>query len=278
MRILSGVVVAMGLLGCGGAELDDTEPMATQGQEIVGGVEARPGSRPWIVSLQNGTSHFCGGSILSPTIILTAAHCVADGAPDRIVAGAHDHYRPSASQTAHRPVAVRMHPQYDADTTTNDIAIIKVTPPIQFAATRAPIPLVTPQDEAAGAIAPEVVAVVSGWGLTREGGYDTSSILMEVAVPLISHAQLTRSYAPQGIQILPTMLGAGYVAGGKDACQGDSGGPLTIRTTVRAQSPQAKLAGVVSFGVGCARPGLPGVYTRVSRYSTWIAQTIKALN
>lgn len=298
MRLGREVVVAVGLLGCGGAELEGVEALDSVGQEIVGGVEARPNSHPWIVSLQVGQRHFCGGSLVrtgaseESNIVITAAHCVADGLPDTVVAGAHDLTRPTSGQVSVRVQDAVLHPHYNPDTTMNDIAVLQLQRPIRFGASVAGgcgqspqmRPNLAPQLASGLAIGPvclpapdeqvpdNTMATSAGWGLTREGGNDASVILMQVGVPTVNSNQLARMYAPQGIRIDPkAMLGAGYAQGGKDSCQGDSGGPLVM------QGPAGyKLQGITSFGVGCARPGLPGVYTRVSNYIPWIHQQIQA--
>ncbi|RKH45971.1 serine protease [Corallococcus sicarius] len=298
MRLGWSVVVAVSLLGCGGAELDRVEAVDRVGQEIVGGVEARPGSHPWIVSLQADGSHFCGGSIVrtgtrdESNIILTAAHCVADGVYRfTVVAGAHDLLHPMAGQVRVPVKRVVEHPDYDPDTTMNDVAVLVLESPIKFNPSIAggcgqsssmrpnvapsltpgptPVPVCLPVD---GEQVPDnVMATVAGWGLTREGGYDTSTILMQVGVPTVNSRQLARMYASQGVLIdSQAMLGAGYAQGGKDACQGDSGGPLVMK-----QAKGYTLQGITSFGVGCARPGLPGVYARVSHYIPWIQAQIQ---
>jgi transmembrane serine protease 3 len=247
-----------------------------EGQRIVGGVEARPGSHPWIVSLQMGESHFCGGTLVrgvgkdSSDIVITAAHCVADGNPDRIIAGAHDQNRPNANQQMSRPAKVVAHPGYNADTTMNDIAFIKLATPIKFTANVQPACFPTEGET----LAENTMGTVAGWGLTKEGGYDTSNLLMQVGVPVVTAQSCGRQYSAQGIGInAQAMLCAGYGQGGKDACQGDSGGPFVFKG-----ANGYTLQGVVSFGVGCARPGLPGVYARVASYMPWINQNIKAFS
>jgi len=241
-----------------------------EGQRIVGGVEARPGSHPWIVSLQMGESHFCGGTIIAPDVVVTAAHCVADGNPDVIVAGAHDHYRPNSNVQRSRPSRVVYHQRYNPDTTLNDIAVIKLATPFKFNANVQPACL----PEASEQVPDNSQGTVAGWGLTREGGGDTSNILMQVGIPVISQTSCARQYASQGIRIDgAAMLCAGYPQGGKDSCQGDSGGPFVFKGT-----NGYTLHGVVSFGVGCARAGSPGVYARVSNYIQWINATVKSMS
>ncbi|MFP2902442.1 serine protease [Corallococcus sp. 4LFB] len=303
MRFMSGVVVAVGLLGCGGSEADQApfEPVGHTAQEIVGGIEARPNSFPWIVSLQQYGSHFCGGSLVrvgnkeESDIVLTAAHCVFDGASNvTAVAGAHDLKHPTSTQVSAQVTRAVHHPQYNPDTTMNDIAVLKLDKPIKFDTsvagacgqssgmrpnlaprlaggnTRVPVCLPAPGER----VAENTMATVAGWGLTQEGGYDTSSLLLQVGVPVLRHQDVANSYRSQGIVIDESaMLGAGYPQGGKDACQGDSGGPLVVKG-----SQGYVLQGIVSFGVGCARAGLPGIYTRVSNYIPWINTQIRNLS
>ncbi|GMU10290.1 serine protease [Corallococcus caeni] len=303
MRFMSGVVVAVGLLGCGGPEADQAsfETVGHTDQEIVGGIEARPNSIPWIVSLQQYGSHFCGGSLVrvgdkeESDIVLTAAHCVHDGLSNvTAIAGAHDLNHPTSTQVSARVTRAVHHPQYNPDTTLNDIAVLKLDKPIKFDTsvaracgqssgmrpnlapqlaggnTRVPVCLPASGER----VAENTVATVAGWGLTREGGQDTSSILLQVGVPVLRHQDVASSYRSQGIVIDESaMLGAGYLQGGKDACQGDSGGPLVVKG---AQG--YVLQGIVSFGVGCARAGLPGIYTRVSNYIPWINTQIRSLS
>jgi len=250
------------------------------GQRIVGGVEARPGSHPWIVSMQQYGSHFCGGTLIrtsdskeSSDIVITAAHCIYDGTSSSlaVAAGAHNLGSPASGQQTVKALRTIYHPAYNPDTTMNDIAIIKLEKPINFTSTVQPACLPA-EDEV---VADKAEATVAGWGLTREGGYDTSSILMQVGVPVINNRDCDASYKKKGIRIdTYAMLCGGYAEGGKDACQGDSGGPFVVKNANGGYT----LQGVVSFGVGCARPGLPGVYARVSNYISWINMYIRILS
>lgn len=308
MRFMRHVVVAVGLLGCGSSALDSHPPdevgQGTLG--IVGGIEAWPYSWPWLVSLQSIGYHFCGGSLLRvgsqprTDIVLTAAHCVADDRiPEfRVVAGVHDVRGPGARQATTRVAKIVYHPDYDPETSENDIAVLKLETPVEFGigtstscgrtsiphrsswSSRPPVrgwPVAQPvclpspgQQVPVGEL-----ASIAGWGLTKEDDYDTSSILMQVKVPIVSDEALVAAYAQERIPIAPAlMFGAGYPEGGKDSCQGDSGGPLVLAEPDGAYV----LHGLTSFGLGCGRPGLPGVYTRVSHYLPWIHARIQELS
>jgi len=252
------------------------------GQRIVGGTEARPGSHPWIVSMQQYGGHFCGGTLVrvsetkeASDIVITAAHCVYDGTSRlEIVAGAHDigdKYDKNVQKSkVTGSYSVKYHPAYNSRTTENDIAIIKLDTPINFTSTIQPACL--PANDTAAIESGD--ALVAGWGLTREGGADTSDVLMQVGVPIISSRDCTTMYKAARIDIVGSaMICAGYKTGGKDACQGDSGGPFMVKN-----GNAYTLQGVVSFGIGCARPGMPGVYTRVPTYMNWINNYIRILS
>ncbi|HEX8537448.1 MAG TPA: trypsin-like serine protease [Cystobacter sp.] len=109
----------------------------------------------------------------------------------------------------------------------------------------------------------------AGWGATVENGGSTATLLA-AAMPAVANASCADAYSsyPSIGVVFPSNLCAGYQGGGVDTCQGDSGGPLTFLFG----HPQ--LAGVTSWGLGCARPGLPGVYARVSSYIEWITQHV----
>lgn len=112
---------------------------------------------------------------------------------------------------------------------------------------------------------PGTLATVIGWGRTAEGGGNKVRDLRFVEVPLVDRdADCNRPLAYDG-RISTNMICAGKLVGGKDSCQGDSGGPLTVQTTTGPQ-----LAGIVSWGDGCARPNLVGVYTRAPVYAAWV--------
>jgi len=103
----------------------------------------------------------------------------------------------------------------------------------------------------------------------------TKTILQEVAVPIISNFECQQRYQQAGLyqysDIPDIMLCAGYKKGGKDACQGDSGGPLVVQR----KDGRFNLEGVISWGIGCGRKNLPGVYTRISKFQNWINGNIR---
>jgi len=111
-------------------------------------------------------------------------------------------------------------------------------------------------------------SITAGWGTLQESG-NTPSVLQKVSVPLVSHANCTRSYPGK---ISDQMICAGLKIGGKDSCQGDSGGPLLLQDN----SGHPVLIGVVSWGAGCARPNKYGVYSKVNSVTSWIQTTVRS--
>ncbi len=255
--------MATGILtGCADASIEDPPPGKTQASSpVVGGTTADPGSWPWIVSLRtSNNSHYCGGSLIDPSWVLTAAHC---GMPASVRVG------PTASTAVVRNVTRRIvHPGYNASTSRNDVALIQLSQPVDGVETvrlnRDPgFPASVPLAEATSTAWANTH--VAGWGATAEGG-SGSATLLEAAVPALTNSSCANAYPND--EISASNLCAGYQGGGVDTCQGDSGGPLTF------SFGRPLLAGITSWGIGCARPGLPGVYVRVSSYIDWITQNV----
>jgi len=238
---------------------------ASRGEEdddrIVGGDEVEAHSLPWQVGLMNKGANwiFCGGTILSATKILTAAHCRKNPSNIEVIVG--EHSLVSATDgVRHGVTSFENHPNYGvAWQLDSDFAIITLTEPIDLGDKAQPAFL-----PAAG-IGLEVgqLLTVSGWGTTSSGG-GSPNVLHAVQVPYITNQQCQAAYA--GYPISANMMCAGNVEqGGIDSCQGDSGGPLTAHNVV---------VGVVSWGIGCAKPGRPGVYARVSDQLQWITSKV----
>jgi secreted trypsin-like serine protease len=226
---------------------------ATQAHAIVGGVEAP--ETPWAVALTDANGRlFCGGALVAPDRVVTAAHCLVerstltsrDRAPGsiRVVAGRSDL---RVKGTSAKVASVWRHPGFHDVTGGDDVAVLTLSEPLP----QATVPLVDQGDTASYAEGGE--ATVLGWGRTAEGAAP-SPTLRQVGVPIRSDAECARAvpdFRADG------MVCAGHPQGGKDACEGDSGGPMVVR---------GRLVGVVSYGKGCARPGEPGVYTRLAAY------------
>lgn len=224
--------------------------------KIVGGKPTTIEAHPHQISLRLEGEHICGGSIISPTRILTAAHCVHPGAPPEIysvLAGTANRTGGSGGQLRAITLFAR-HPDYDANTKVNDVAILQLEDPLIFSSNIRAIAL-PPQGEPT---AEGANVNVTGWGYLEWGSEDLPIILQVVAVPVVSNERCNVAYRGR---ITSEMLCAGFAEGGRDSCDGDSGGPLVY---------EGVLHGVVSWGIGCALPNIPGVYARVSHFTNWI--------
>lgn len=154
------------------------------------------------------------------------------------------------------------HPQFNSNTLDNDVVLLKLTKEIEFTDLISPIAYhgqnqVVPVGE---------ILRVSGWGSTNIAN-DDLTLLRAVSVPMVDQAQCRQQHIKSPRAVTDNMLCAGWPEGGRDACGGDSGGPLV--------NLQGVLVGVVSWGVGCARPDSSGVYARVASFSNWLSDTTK---
>ncbi len=272
MRRLAAVSTLSLLVGfgCGQETAEQTpsqEPVQANAQEIVGGTATTIGANPWQVSLQSSSGfHFCGGSIINANWILTAQHCVNDGGviskPARIEAGT---TTISGSGQVRSVAEVVVYPGYVDASKGKDIALLRLSTPLDLSGASAKaIPLVTAADATAGLTNTGVVSRVTGWGTLSSGG-SSPDTLQTVDVNIVSNSSAQTSYPSE--TITADQLAA--AAPGKDSCQGDSGGPLTV-----LKGSTRVLAGVVSWGYGCADSRYPGMYARVSTYESWIASKI----
>lgn len=228
---------------------------------IVGGAPANITDFPWIVSMQRFGAHRCAACIITDRHALTAAHCTGGGGivdnALRLRAGTSDNR--IGGQLASL-VSVVNHPHYNPFTLDNDIAVLRID--VAWNIGKHGIAAVAMPLQGL-AVRPGTKATVAGWGATCEWCLGTSR-LRAVGVPIVSNEECDRSY---GGGITDGMLCAGFPEGGRDACQGDSGGPLTAN---------GLLVGVVSWGLGCARPDTPGVYARVDYYRDWIDSVLES--
>lgn len=226
---------------------------------IVGGHDVSIGDHPYVVYLVDGRDHqFCGGTLVEHDTVLTAAHCAAAVRPYElgVVAGRQDTRMADGIEAGVR--SVWLAPGYQDPTAGNDIAVLKLDRPVPYRPAR------LPSGGDSDLYRPGTEAMVLGWGRLWEGG-DKATELQGATVPVMSDSQCIQAY---GSYEPDTMMCAGYPEGGVDACHGDSGGPLVVGDI---------LVGIVSWGDGCAKPGKPGVYTRVATYSDHVESLLVRL-
>ena len=231
--------------------------------KITGGTTASISDFPWQVFLIAGSSQ-CGGSIISDTWILTAAHCTKDdygnpvpAAQMSVKVGANNPFNVLEGQTYYVSDVI-VKDGFNPQTLLNDIALLKLNQPIN-SLNAAPIKLVTSDDVAYGATDPGVMSWVTGWGLTNVSPKIFPTSLQKVQLPIITNAQASTVWH----SIPSTDIMAGFLNGNRDACNGDSGGPMVVPVI-----DEYKLAGIVSWG--SQNCNTYGAYTRVSGFENWI--------
>ncbi|XP_056910259.1 transmembrane protease serine 3 [Takifugu flavidus] len=248
----SGKVTTLKCLDCGRRPRFHTR--------IVGGNISSPGQFPWQVSLHFSAEHLCGGSIVTSRWIVTAAHCVygfSDPAMWAVHVGVTEQPVHGAQSVAVERIIY--HSKYRPKGLDYDVALMKLSTPLQFNGLVEPICLPNHNEE----FQPGTMCWISGWGATEEEG-ETSVVQRSAMVPLLSTKTCNQPEVYQGF-ISSWMVCAGYLEGGTDSCQGDSGGPLACE-----DSSGWKLVGATSWGIGCAARNKPGVYTRITQALGWI--------
>ncbi|XP_054708366.1 serine protease 30-like isoform X2 [Uloborus diversus] len=251
-------------------------PEVGNGDRIVGGRAAVPGSWPWQVSLRSRENslygHLCGAVLLNDQWLVTAAHCFRDlHNASQWTAHLGKYYKELEEEQEQvrylRKIIV--HPKYTGLSLDlcsqmnkgNDIALVRLNAPVTMTKFVRPVCLPPWRSK----ISPGTICHVTGWGMTLGSG--NSDVLKQAAVPIVSNKECNQLY--EAIYVSNGMLCAGFSVGGHDSCKGDSGGPLVLYRNRRWY-----LIGLVSTGGHCAAAMQPGIYTRVSYYKSWIARML----
>ncbi|XP_046640164.1 serine proteinase stubble-like isoform X3 [Daphnia pulicaria] len=247
-----------------------------RGERIVGGNNSKFGSWPWQVSVRRtsffgfSSTHRCGGALLNELWVITAGHCVEDLLVSQIrmrmgefdFSSVQEPY-PFVERGVNKKI---VHPKYNFFTYEYDLALVRLEEPITFQPNIAPICLPAMDESLIGQN-----GTVTGWGRLSEGG-TLPSMLQQVTVPIVSNDKCKDMFLKAGRhEYIPDIfMCAGFEEGGRDSCQGDSGGPLQIR----GRDGKYFLGGIISWGIGCAEANLPGVCTRISKFTSWILENV----
>ncbi|XP_041086183.1 transmembrane protease serine 9-like [Polyodon spathula] len=228
-------------------------------QKIVGGVSAQRGEWPWQVSLQFQRTHLCGATLIHSKWLLTAAHCFANKLAPRSWTASLGSLASSGKGGVRVTLRrIILHPRYNSTSMDLDVALVELSAPAPPDITILPVCLPSPWHR----FPERTECFISGWGTTEEGGSPAKS-LQTASIDIISQSECRQSYANG---LTSNMICAGFMEGGTDSCTGDSGGPLSCREP----SGRWFVAGITSWGRGCARNSFPGVYVRVTEVREWI--------
>ncbi|CAD7000003.1 lectizyme [Ceratitis capitata] len=237
---------------------------------VVGGTAAAENSAPYIVSLQQGSTHYCAGSILNEHWVVTAAHCLTSKSQvlsSSLIAGSIN-VAGTASTTQKRAInSYVVHDLYTGGIAPYDIGLVYTSTAFEWTAAVKAIALPS------SGVKPTGNVDLYGWGSTSTTNVASYPSLLQVAknLPIISESSCVNALGTKGADVHSTNICTGPLTGGVGICTSDSGGPL-----VQTQSGKTVLVGIVSWGkIPCGQPNSPSVYVQVSDFISWISTNQK---
>ncbi|XP_036442672.1 chymase-like [Colossoma macropomum] len=222
---------------------------------IINGTEAKPHSRPYMVSLQKYGSHTCGGFLVSTQFVMTAAHCWNGREKLTAVLGAHDLFN-KAGVVRMEVASYYPHPSYNSVTMDYDILLLKLHGTVTVGQTISPISILQSNQD----IPANTICIATGWGYIRTLG-PSSNRLLETKVQIVGYRECKILWGQYASQLKLCAVHPGGV------CSGDSGGPLVCGNTA---------VGISSFVQpgGCDVPTLPNVFAKISAFLPWIKSIV----
>ncbi|NP_034773.1 kallikrein 1-related peptidase b24 preproprotein [Mus musculus] len=235
---------------------------------VVGGFKCEKNSQPWHVAVFRYNKYICGGVLLNPNWVLTAAHCYGNATSQYNVWLGKNKLFQREPSAQHRWVSKSFpHPDYNMSLLnddipqpkdkSNDLMLLRLSEPADITDAVKPIDLPTEEPKLGS------TCLASGWGSITPTKWQKPNDLQCVFIKLLPNENCTKPYLHK---VTDVMLCAGEMGGGKDTCAGDSGGPLIC---------DGILHGITSWGpVPCGKPNAPAIYTKLIKFASWIKDTM----
>ncbi|KAK3742056.1 hypothetical protein QZH41_015744, partial [Actinostola sp. cb2023] len=262
MKILVGILAVV----LGTTLIDAKCGSRPAGARVINGQNASPHSWPWQISLRRNGGHSCGGTLISPTWVVTAAHCIHKNQNPRsysIVAGAHKKFGGTTSvQQTVRVSQIIEHPNYDDQRINNDIALLRLASPVQMSS-KVGAACLTETRPRPGKRCYITAVLYSRLGCNKRQQWPSPDYLQQAVLPIVSQDDCKKKY--YGVNSVAHICAGAGRAGSSGGCNGDSGGPLVCES-----GGKWYLHGAVSFGKLNCPTSYYTVFSRVSSYVKWI--------